>query len=150
MDQMTLLYILIAFTVILIGWIVRLEVRINRLLQGKDGRSLENSILSIKDGVEELHAARKTAESNILDLRGRLRHTIQRVHTIRFNPFKGTGSGGNQSFVTAFADEDGNGVIVSGLYARDNVSVYAKPIINFVSEHTLSGEEKEVLMKIRG
>lgn len=145
-----LLYILIALIVILVGWIVRLEVRINRLLAGKDGKSLEDSILSIKNGVNELHAARKAAESNIRDLRVRLQRSVQRVHTMRFNPFKGTGSGGNQSFVTAFADEDGNGVIVSGLYARENVSVYAKPIANFASEYNLSDEEKEVLMRIRG
>jgi hypothetical protein len=149
MDKDTALFVLLAAAVILIVWIVRLEVRINRLLAGKSGKSLEESILFIKNAVEELRLARKNADIRYADIRERLRRSIQRVETIRFNPFRGTGSGGNQSFVTAFADEDGNGVIVSGLYARDNVSVYAKPMKAFSSKFNLSDEEKDVLMKIK-
>jgi hypothetical protein len=149
MDKGIFLYVLAALSIILIAWIIRLEVRLKRLLAGKDGKSLESSILAIKNGVEELYLARKNSDVEYADLRGRLRRSVQRVETMRFNPFRGTGSGGNQSFVTAFADEDGNGVIVSGIYARDNVSVYAKPIKTFSSEFNLSDEEKEVLEKIK-
>ncbi len=149
MDKDIFFYILLALAVILIAWIIRLELRISRLLVGKNGKSLEDSILSIKSGVEELHRARKNSDMLYTDLRGRLRRSVTRVETMRFNPFRGTGSGGNQSFVTAFADEDGNGVIVSGIYARDSVSVYAKPIKTFASEFNLSNEEKEVLEKIK-
>lgn len=149
MDKSIILYVLLGLAIILIAWIIRLEIRLKRLLAGKDGKSLEESILTIKNGVEELRLARKNSDVQYADLRGRLRRSIQRVETIRFNPFRGTGAGGNQSFVTALADEDGNGVIVSGIYARENVSVYAKPVKAFVSEFTLSDEEKEVLEKIK-
>lgn len=149
MSEDTFLYILPILAVVLIGWIIRLEVRMKNLLAGKDGKSLEESILSIKKGVDELHLARKNSDLQYSDLRARLKRSIQHVETTRFNPFKGTGSGGNQSFVTAFADEDGNGVVVSGLYARDNVSVYAKPLKAFRSEFNLSDEEKGVLEKIK-
>lgn len=149
MDKDIFLYVLGVFTIILIAWIIRLELRISRLLVGKNGKSLEDSILSIKSGVEELHRARKNSDMLYADIRERLRRSLTRVETMRFNPFRGTGSGGNQSFVTAFADEDGNGVIVSGLYARDNVSVYAKPVKAFGSEFNLSDEEKEVLTRIK-
>lgn len=149
MDSGTILYIFEAITLLLLVWIIRLEFRINRLLKGENGKSLEGSILSIKNKVEELRVARKNSDMQYADIRGRLRRSLQRVETIRFNPFRGTGSGGNQSFVTAFVDEDGNGVVVSGIYARDNVSVYAKPLRAFSSEFTLSNEEKEVLEKIK-
>ncbi len=149
MDKDIFLYALLVLAIILIAWIIRLELRISRLLVGKNGKSLEDSILSIKSGVEELHRARKNSDMLYADIRERLRRSLTRVETMRFNPFRGTGSGGNQSFVTAFADEDGNGVIVSGLYARDNVSVYAKPIKTFSSEFNLSDEEKEVLTRIK-
>lgn len=149
MDKSIFFYVLAGIGVILIGWIIRLELRINRLLAGKNGKSLEDSILFIKNGVEELHLARKNFDIQYADIRGRLRRSLSRVETMRFNPFRGTGSGGNQSFVTAFADEDGNGVVVSGLYARDSVSVYAKPIKTFNSEFNLSDEEKEVLARIK-
>jgi hypothetical protein len=149
MDKDIFFYVLLALAVVLIVWVVRLEIRITRLLSGKNGKSLEESILSIKNGVEELRIAQKNSDIRYADLRERLRRSIQRIETLRFNPFKGSGSGGNQSFVTALADEDGNGVIVSGLYARDNVSVYAKPIKTFSSEFNLSDEEKEILARIK-
>jgi hypothetical protein len=75
----------------------------------------------------------------------RLKKSVQAVHTVRFNPFKGTGEGGNQSFATAFLTEDGDGVIISSLYSREHVSVFGKPVKKLVSEHTLSDEEKEAL-----
>lgn len=149
MNNSVFLFIFGILAVILIAWIIRLEMRLSRLLAGKNGKSLEDSILFIKNETEQLRIAQKNSDIRYTDLRARLRRSIQRIETTRFNPFRGTGSGGNQSFVTAFTDEDGNGVIVSGLYARDSVSVYAKPIKTFSSEFNLSDEEKGVLEKIR-
>lgn len=149
MDMDVFFYIFAAFIIMLLVWIIRLELRINRLLAGKNGKSLEDTVLFTKNGVEKLYLARENSDRELADLRKRLRRSIQNVETMRFNPFRGEGVGGNQSFVTAFADEDGNGVVVSGLYARDNVSVYAKPIKTFGSEFNLSDEEKEVLGKIK-
>ena len=75
----------------------------------------------------------------------RLKRSVQSVETVRFNPFKGTGDGGNQSFATAFINEEGDGVVISSLYSRDRVSVFSKPLKNHTSEHEMSGEEKEAL-----
>ena len=59
---------------------------------------------------------------------------------------KGDGSGGNQSFATGFLSEEKNGVIISSMYSRDHVSVFAKPIKNFISEQgELTAEEKDAL-----
>ncbi|NIT70429.1 DUF4446 family protein, partial [candidate division KSB1 bacterium] len=58
------------------------------------------------------------------------------VGTVRFNPFKGTGGG--QSFAAAFLSEHGNGVVISTLYSRERVSVFAKPIQSFASEYELT------------
>lgn len=121
----------------------------SRLLAGKNGKSLEDSILSIIEKTQMLEKESSLAHKNISYLRERLKKCVQRVETMRFNPFKGTGSGGNQSFVTAFSDEEGKGVVLSGLYARDGVSVYAKPIHNFSSEYQFSEEEKEAVSKLQ-
>jgi hypothetical protein len=64
---------------------------------------------------------------------------------LRFNPFKGTGDGGNQSFSTAFVSEKGDGAIISSLYSRDRVSIFCKPLASFESSFELTDEEKEVL-----
>jgi len=149
MNDPIILSVFIALAVLLIGWVIRLEVKMSRLLSGQNGKSLEESILSIIEKVGKLEKASVEAHTKISSLRERARKGIQKVETIRFNPFKGTGSGGNQSFVTSFSDEDGNGVVISGLYARDGVSVYAKPINKFISEYNLSEEEKEIIEKLK-
>jgi len=69
------------------------------------------------------------------------------VETIRFNPFKGNGSGGNQSFSTAFVNEEGDGVVISSLYSREHISVFAKPIKKMSSEYEMTKEEKDSLEK---
>lgn len=121
----------------------------SRLLAGRDGKSLEDSIVAMIEKVQILEKESGIAHGNIANLRARLRKCVQRIETVRFNPFKGTGSGGNQSFVTALSDEEGKGVVLSGLYARDGVSVYAKPIAGFTSEYQFSEEEKETVAKLQ-
>ena len=71
------------------------------------------------------------------------------VETVRFNPFKGDGSGGNQSFSTAFVNEEGDGVVISSLYSRERVSVFAKPVKKMSSEYEMTAEEKESLQKAK-
>jgi hypothetical protein len=66
---------------------------------------------------------------------------------VRFNPFKGTGSGGNQSFSAAFVNERGDGLVLTSMYARDRISMFAKPLKAFASEFELSEEEKESIEK---
>ena len=88
---------------------------------------------------------RKAFEAELARHDRRIKKKLNGAKTLRFNPFAGTGSGGNQSFATALLDEDGSGVVLSTLYARDKVSIFAKPIENRKSEFELTDEEKEVL-----
>jgi hypothetical protein len=71
---------------------------------------------------------------------------VQAVETIRFNPFKGIGEGGSQSFSTSFLSESGKGVVISSLYSRDRVSVFSKPLDKFESTFELTPEEKDVIL----
>jgi len=73
--------------------------------------------------------------------------TIRKVGFIRFNPFENTG--GDQSFALALLDGSENGVIISSLYTREGVRVYAKEIAAGASKHPLSDEEKQALERAR-
>ena len=138
-------YGLVACIVILIGWIVRLEIKIKRLLIGKNAMSLEDSIVAAKQNLEELNDFQKEAMKHFIGVEKRLKRSIQTVETLRFDPFKGTGEGGRQSFATSFLSEDGQGVVISSLYSRDRVSVFSKPLEKFESSFELTEEEKEVV-----
>ena len=144
-DPLYITYALIALNVILIGWTVRLEIKIKRLLFGQSGKSLEDSIVHSLENLDKLNQFQREAINHLIYIEKRLSRSIQSVETIRFNPFKGTGEGGNQSFSTSFVSENGDGVIISSLYSRDRISMFSKPLEKFESKFELTDEEKEVL-----
>lgn len=147
-DANILIFVLIAAVIILTALVIRLELKLKKLLAGKNGGSLEHSIVAMGEGVARLDKLHSEIRKQLEHIEQRVRKGIKRAETVRFNPFKGTGSGGNQSFATAFLDEEGDGVVISSLYSRDRVSVFAKPIKNFSSEYELSGEEREAIQKV--
>lgn len=135
------LFVLTAFILVLIVWIVVLELRLNRLLRGSDNKSLEGSIRHLQKQTEDFLKFKKEIEEYLKNVEVRLRQSIRGTKTIRFNPFKGTGTGGNQSFATAFMNESGDGVVISTMHTRDRVGVFSKPIKNGTSEYELTEEE---------
>lgn len=70
---------------------------------------------------------------------------IQKVGMVRYNAFKDVGS--NLSFALALLDNNNNGVVLNGIYSRDNSNIYAKPLKDGKSEYVLSEEEKEAIEK---
>ncbi|MBT3282601.1 DUF4446 family protein [bacterium] len=143
--QMYLIYALGAILIFLVIWIMQLERKVRNFTRGKNGKSLEDSMVMLKKGQDDLIGFRKNMEDYLREVEKRLRRSTQSIETIRFNPFKGSGSGGNQSFATAFLDENGDGLVMSSLYARDRVSIFSKQIKKFKSEVELSEEEKKAV-----
>ena len=74
-----------------------------------------------------------------------LKHSMQWMGIVRFNPFRETG--GAQSFALAIVDGHGNGVVLSSLHSRENTRVYAKALHNWESQHTLTDEEKQAIAR---
>lgn len=113
-----------------------------------DGGSLEQVLASHLDNVR---AATQQAAQALEIARSveRLSAThVQHIGLLRYNPFSHTG--GDQSFVLALADHDGNGAIVNSLHAREGTRVYAKPLIGWESIYTLTEDEYEAIGKARG
>ena len=148
-DPLILTYALLGCIVILVGWIIRLEIKIKKLLIGKNSRSLEDSIVSAGENLEKLNAFQKIVIEHLESVDTRLGRSIQAVETVRFNPFKGIGEGGSQSFSTAFVSENGDGAVISSLYSRDRMSVFSKPLRKFGSEFELTQEEKDVIAEAK-
>ncbi|OGI90199.1 hypothetical protein A2911_02220 [Candidatus Nomurabacteria bacterium RIFCSPLOWO2_01_FULL_40_15] len=145
-------FFLLAFFVftaiaILIGaiWVFKTEKRLQRFFIGKKGKDLEDTILALEDDILKLKSAKEKAEGEIIEINQKLKKSIRGLELVRFNPFKDQGS--NQSFAIGMLNEDGDGVVLSSLYSRERMSIFAKPIKNGKSEYELSQEEKEVLKK---
>jgi hypothetical protein len=139
-------FLVVALVVIvLIGWIIRLEIRIHRLTQGGNGKSLEGVIASHTSRIATLEEHGGTTDRIVAEMNGRLKKSVQEVRTIRFDPFEGTAGSGKQSFATALLNEEGDGVVLSSLYTREKVSVFAKPVEKKSSQYELTKEEKEAI-----
>lgn len=74
---------------------------------------------------------------------------LPQTSLVRFNPFRDSGVGGNQSFSLAQVDKQGNGSVITHLFSREMSRVSAKRIINWQSEQELSPEEKQALDQLR-
>lgn len=143
-----LIYASLALLILAIGWLIRFEIKLRRLLGGKN-QSLDKAISEIRKDLSAIMKYRDESEKYLESVERRIRKSVTGVETIRFNPFKGNGSGGNQSFSTAFVNEEGDGVVISSLYSREHVSVFAKPIKKLSSEYEMTAEEKESLRKAK-
>ena len=144
-----LLIILVVIVLVLIGLVIHLNTKLKKFLIGSSSKNLDDSITTMNGSIKELEKFRVDLEKYLTTVEKRMKKSVQAVQTVRFNPFKGNGSGGNQSFATAFLNEDSNGVVISSLYSREHVSVYSKPVKNGISEYELSGEEKEAIAEAR-
>ncbi len=151
-DPTTLLIILAVLgliTIILLILVISMHLKLKKFLVNVNAHNIAESLTSVSNDLKDLQKSRDEIESYLAASEKRLKRSVQSVSTVRFNPFQGDGSGGNQSFATAFLSEEGNGVVISSLYSRDRVSIFSKPIMNNASEHEMSDEEKEALEKAK-
>lgn len=140
-----LTYIIAALVAIILVWMLSIERRLRKFFAGKDARSLESLMTDICEKMENLKNTQEEINKHLLVVDKRLDKSIRKVETVRFNPFVDAGS--NQSFAISLINDEGDGVVLSSLYARDRMSIFAKPINKGKSEFELSTEEKEVLKK---
>lgn len=134
--------------IIAVLYAIALKRRFKRLMLGRNG-SIEESIAILSRDMKDIKKFRTELEAYLKIAESRLQGSIAGLGVVRFNPFSGDGSGGNQSFAAAFLDEGGHGVVFSSLYARDRVGLYAKPIEKGVSSYELTAEEKEAIAQAK-
>lgn len=149
LDTDTLLMIVSGAMIIAVFLGLHTEWRVNRLLRGKSGKTLEEIINKNATEIETFKEFRKELENYLETVEKRLDQSVRGVGTVRFNPFKGNGEGGTQSFATALIDKNENGVVLSTLYTRERLGIYAKPLKKGESEYELTNEEKEAIKQAR-
>ena len=145
--KLQIVFLVVTLLAIVIGtlWIIKTEKRLKRFFVGKKAKDLEDTIINLEDEITKLKKAKENAEKEIKEINLKLKKSIRGLETIRFNPFPDQGS--NQSFAIGMLNEEGDGVILSSLYSRERMSVFAKPIKNGKSEYELTEEEKKSLEK---
>ncbi len=132
-------------TAVFASVLIFMHKRLKRLTQGKGGRDLEDTIITIEGNIKEMQETERLMAEAIEHIDKRLRTSIRAVEMDRFNPFGD--QGGNHSFAISLVNERGDGIVISSLYSRERMSVFAKPIKKGKSEFDLTEEEAAVLQK---
>jgi hypothetical protein len=147
--KLQIAFFALAGILFLIGgtWIFVTEKRLKRFFLGKKAKDLEDTIVYLEDNIQKLQKAKENIEKEISVVNSKLKKSIRGIETIRFNPFPD--QGGNQSFAIGMLDEEGDGLVISSLYSRERMSVFAKPVKRGISEYELTVEEKEALSKAK-
>jgi hypothetical protein len=125
----------------------QLQRHYQSLLEGTNGGNLQSILDCHLEALRSTmyHVVELETRTGQLEQAGR--GHVQHIEVRRFNPFRETG--GDQSFVLALTDVEGNGAVLSSLHSRDVTRVYAKPVANWTSVYPLTDEEIASLNQAR-
>jgi ABC-type multidrug transport system fused ATPase/permease subunit len=141
------IFILGLFLIIALSFVFSLSLRIKKLTRGSQG-SFEDVIQDVQSTLTDYQSFKSNAQSLQSSLEAKVSEIKSCSECYNFKAFDGMG-GGKNSFVTAFLDDYGNGVLLSTIDTRDRVNIFAKSITAWESERTLSEEESQVLTKLK-
>lgn len=121
----------------------RLRTKYNRFMNGLSDRNMEELLEKCIESVDAVNSRNRDIELKINEIERNLLQCIQKVGIVRFNAFDNVGS--DLSFSIALLDNNDTGIVISGIYARDSSSTYAKPVSSGKSKYTLSAEEIQAI-----
>lgn len=135
-----LLFIIIISLFKIIG---RVEDKYRRLMKGTNSKNLEEMLLERIDSIDEVKEISEKAIKECERLEIKMKECIQKVAIMRYKAFEDVGS--DLSFSIAMLDDKNDGVILTGIYGRQESTTYAKPVDKGISRYDLSEEELYVL-----
>lgn len=136
--------------VLLIGFIVllvkscSLNKRYKEFMQKLgNGKDLQEDLETYMYRVEKVEKENAKNANDIAIMDHDMKKCIQKMGMVRYNAFRDVGS--DLSFSLALLDENNDGVVLNGIYAREMSNIYAKPIKNGKSTYTVSEEEQQAI-----
>ncbi|MCX7885123.1 MAG: DUF4446 family protein [Caloramator sp.] len=121
----------------------RVEKRYKKLMKGSTGKSIEDMLYEYKKNIEGAIELVNEIKDDYNNVNQRLNNCIQKVSVKRYRAFDDVGS--DLSFSIAFLNDKNDGIILTGIYGRNECATFAKPIENGISKYDLSEEEKAAL-----
>lgn len=112
------------------------------------GENINEMLQDYVKKVEDVKQENSEIERYCEKLDNDSKQNLKKIGLVRYNAYKDTGS--NLSFSLAILNDNNNGIVLNGIYGRDNSNIYAKPVVNGASEYALSKEEEEAIKKAMG
>lgn len=121
----------------------RLKVSYNSFMRGKDGKTMEESILDLMDDFDDLTNVVRKNSQNIQKIHKDMLDNYQKVGILKYDAFHEMG--GKLSFAITLLDGNNNGWILNSVHSREGCYNYVKEIVKGESYIELSEEETESL-----
>lgn len=126
----------------------RLRRRLERFLDHRGGGNVADLVGSHHSDILALKDRLVDTDRRLESLSEVLHRTFRRLGVVRYSAFAGTGA--DLSFSVALLNDDLDGLVLTGLYGREETRVYLKPVQGGTSTYPLSEEEKEAIRLARG
>lgn len=121
----------------------RLKTSYNSFMRGKDGKTMEDSILERFEELEDLTALTMKNRSALRKLNEDMRSNVQKMGIVKYDAFHEMG--GKLSFALTLLDGNNSGYIINSMHSREGCYNYIKEIVKGESYIELSEEESESL-----
>jgi len=102
--------------------------------------SLENAAVSHRAEVDRLHA--RTGDLEALSATD-----LSCTGFVRYDAFPGSGAG--LSYALALLNRQGDGVVITSIYSREDTRTFGKPVLKFKPTVAASAEELEAIERAR-
>ena len=152
-DPALIFIFLLILIVILFVLYVNVTMKYNRLkssyttfMRGKDGKTLEESMMSGFSDVEAILKYTKQNRTDIQKLNKKMEKSYQKLGIVKYDAFNEMG--GKLSFALAMLDNNNTGWIINAMHSREGCYTYVKEIVKGESYVELAifedGYEEEV------
>ena len=121
----------------------KLKKSYEMFMEGKDGRTLEDTLIARINQMEELAASDEETKKKVQMVLDHLDYTYQKVGLVKYDAFNEMG--GKLSFSLALLNRKNDGFIINAMHSREGCYTYIKEVINGNPIILLSEEEKEAL-----
>lgn len=123
----------------------RLRTSYSSFMRGKDGKNLEESILTKFAEIDTVIKVTKQNRQDVKELMKTVDRNYQRMGIVKYDAFNEMG--GKLSFAVAMLDGHNTGWVLNAMHTREGCYTYVKEIIKGESYVELSEEEAVALDK---
>lgn len=138
-----IIVLLFIVVIILFKAVGNVENKYRKLMRGASGKNIEQMLNARIEDIDNANLNSERALKAIDNLNEKMKGCVQKVSIVRYKAFEDIGS--DLSFSIAMLDDNNDGIILTGIYGRQESTTYAKPIDKGISRYDLSEEEIAVL-----
>lgn len=135
--------ILLIIFISILKAINKLEKKYNMFMRNLSDKNIEELLINYFDKIDDVKSSNDEMKDTINKMNNEVNKCIQKYSIIRYKAFDDVGS--DLSFSISLLDNNNNGLILTGIFGRNECTTYAKPIENGISKYELSIEEKQAL-----